>query len=98
MAQTTHAAKRPAAQTDATPSAEPVFTVRFGNVSVAVFAKQAKAKDGGTFDTFHTSLRRSYRDDSGAWRQTHVLGADDLLPAGLALQRAFEFIAERKRQ
>ncbi|WP_231740964.1 hypothetical protein [Thalassoglobus neptunius] len=96
MADTSDKASRPA-NSDATPSAEPVFKVRFGEVSAAVFADQVETKDGNTFTRHNVSLRRSYRDaDSGDWKHTNVLSETDLLPAAEALRHCFYEIAKRK--
>jgi len=91
-------APRPAQQ-DATSSAKPVATVRYGHVSAAIFAEQTILPTGMTITQHNVSLRRSYRDPtSGAWKHTHTLGAGDLLPAALALTKCFEFIGGLSRE
>lgn len=102
MANTPHG-QRPAA-TGATapartPSAsgpEPVAAFRFGGVSAAVFADEVTS-GASKATTYHVSLGRSYHDAQGIWTTTHLLRPSDLLPASLALVRAYEFIAEARR-
>lgn len=91
MAQSEQTVECPTEQEDATSSAEPAFAARFGSVSAAVFARQAKTKAGKSFETFYVSVRRSYRVE-GEWRQTASLTPSDLLPAALALQKCYEFV------
>jgi len=39
-------------------------------------------------------LRRTFKDAQGAWQSTSSLRPYDLLPAALALWKAYEFIEE----
>ncbi len=66
----------------------PVATFRFEDVSAAVFRE--KYADG---TATYVSLRRSYRDASGAWQHTNTLTRGDLLAAALALTKCYEFLA-----
>jgi len=91
-------AQRPAATQDATPPAaasqKPDVAYRYGSVSAAVFPTEVKTKDG-TRQALQVSLRRSYKDSEGAWQHKSItLWQDDLLPAALALQKCYEFLAE----
>lgn len=97
MANTSAKASRPA-ENDATPPAsEPVFKVRFGDVSAAVFADTIETKDGNSFTRHNVSLRRSYRDaESGDWKHTNVFSEHDLLPAAEALRHCYSEIAKRR--
>ncbi len=81
------------ANTSPTSSAKPVASFRYGNVSAAIFTNEVKSKEGNTFDVHNVSVRRSYRDGKGDWAQTHTLRATDLLPAALALQECYRFLA-----
>ena len=94
MANTTPTGIRPPEAKDETPSAKPVASFRYGHVSAAVFANQVKNKSGGTADAYSVSVRRSYRTEQGEWANSHSLRPADLLPAALALQKCYEFIAE----
>ena len=89
-------APRPAAQDATSPGAasrEPAAVYRFGSISAAVFEEHIKTADGSPKTVMNVSLRRSFRDASGAWQHTHSLRAGDLLPAALALTRCYESIA-----
>jgi hypothetical protein len=96
MANTPPEAKRPAShQQDATSSAKPVATVRFGAISAAIFSEQRNVPSGTTLTFYRVSVRRSYKDrTSGEFKHTHTLDAADLLPAARALERAYEMIAD----
>ena len=98
MANTPSTAKRPAEPQDATSPAQPVATVRYGDVSAAIFADVVPLPTGAEVTTHRVSLRRSYRDQqANEWKHTHRLGDSDLLPAAEALRKCFEIIAERRR-
>jgi hypothetical protein len=98
MANTPSTAKRSAETQDATSPAQPVTTVRCGDVSAAIFAEVVRLPSGTDITTHRVSLRRSYRDQqANEWEHTHVLGDSDLLPAAEALRKCFEIIEERRR-
>ena len=98
MANTPSTAKRPAEQQDATSPTKPVATVRYGNVSAAIFAEAVRLPSGTEVTTHRVSLRRSYRDQqTNEWKHTHVLGDSDLLSAAEALRKCFEIIEGRRR-
>jgi len=98
MANSPSTAKRPADQQDATSSAQPVATVRYGDVSAAIFADLVHLPSGTEFTAHRVSLRRSYRDQqSDEWKHTHSLGDADLLPAAEALRKCFDIIEQRRR-
>lgn len=91
MANTKPEAPRPAQQ-DATSSAKPIARFGFESVSAAIFTESVKTKGGRTVDVYNVSLRRSYQNAEGDWANTHTLRRADLLPAGLALMKCYEFI------
>jgi len=91
MANKSPTAPRPASE-DATSSAKPVASHRFGRVSAAIFTNQVKSKDGTTREAHSVSLRRSYRTAEGKWEHTHTLQPSDLLPAALALEECYKSI------
>lgn len=89
---------RPAPQTDATspaPTSKPLAVFRFEDVSAAVFPVQLKT-ERGPVTLLNVSLRKSYKDADGKWQHSHTLHAGDLLPAALALTKAYEFVADAK--
>jgi hypothetical protein len=90
MGNTTPKAQRPANE-DAKPSARPVARFGYLNTTVSVFRNPVKTKGGRSVDAYNVSVSRSYMSN-GKRVFTHVLGRNDLLPAGLGLLRAFEYI------
>jgi len=66
----------------------PVATFRHDDVSAAVF-RETYADGTATY----VSLRRSYRDASGAWQHTQTLTRGDLLAAAFALTKCYEYLA-----
>ena len=99
MANTSTTAQRPADKQDATAPAQPVATVRYGDVSAAVFADTVEVGNGKTATRHRVSVRRSYRDqESGDWKHTNVLFESDLLHAAEALRRCFEIIEDRRQR
>lgn len=69
----------------------PVATFRHDDVSAAIF-RETYADGVATY----VSLRRSYRDTSGAWQHTHTLTRGDLLAAAFALTQCYEYLATSK--
>ena len=97
MANPSPTAQRPAKTQDATSSANsnrPLASFRFGSVSAAVFTQEVTI-DGKTVSLPHVSLERAYRDSQGKWHYTHSLRTSDLLLAGFALMKCYEFLADR---
>ena len=95
MANASPQAQRPASNQDATSSAKPVATMRYGSISAAVFRNPVKTKSGETVYSYTVSLRRSYQQN-GKWAQTHTLRENDLLAAAYALDRCCDFITEAR--
>ena len=71
-------------------------TVRFGNVSAAIFAQPVKTSGGTEITVYNVSLRVAYRDKNGEWKHTHVLSHSDLLSAAEALQKSYRIIEQRR--
>ena len=83
------------ANTTPTSSAKPVVSIRYGSISVAAFANEAKNKDGKTFEAYSVSIRRSYKKGD-KWEHTHSLRRCDLLPAAEALTECFQRLSGSK--
>ena len=69
----------------------PAYRVEFSGVSAAVWPKQIPSANGKPRNTWMVSLTRSYRDGNET-KRTHVLFPEHLLPASMALSKAWEFI------
>ncbi|WP_145210139.1 hypothetical protein [Gimesia alba] len=69
----------------------PICRVEFSGISAAVWPKQIPSVDGQSRETWMVSLTRSYRDGNET-KRTHVLFPEHLLPASMALIKAWEFI------
>tara|TARA_R110002049_G_scaffold9187_2_gene47529 strand:+ start:1973 stop:2329 length:357 start_codon:yes stop_codon:yes gene_type:complete len=69
----------------------PICRVEFSGISAAVWPKQIPSADGQPRETWMVSLTRSYRDGNET-KRTHVLFPEHLLPASMALIKAWEFI------
>ena len=93
----TEQGSRPATQ-DETPSAHaPIERIKLGNVTVSVFENEAN-KNGKSFEYYNVSIQRSYYDAiDKTWHDTSSLKADDLLPAAVALQKAYVLIEGLKK-
>lgn len=68
----------------------PTARVEFGGVSAALWPKTVKTADGQSRETYMVSLSRSYRDGNER-KRTHTLFPENLLPAAMALIKAWEF-------
>lgn len=68
----------------------PTARVEFGGVSAAIWPKTVKTGTDQTRQTWMVSLSRSYRDGDER-KRTHTLFPENLLPAAMALIKAWEF-------
>ncbi|HLD33544.1 MAG TPA: hypothetical protein VJB66_02375 [Candidatus Nanoarchaeia archaeon] len=74
---------------------QPEKKFRAGAVSVTVW-KNTGQKDNGEQIEYQTiSMERSYKDKSGEWKYTNSLRVNDLPKAGIALQKAYEYLVMR---
>lgn len=71
----------------------PVHEVRLGRVRASVWRNTNSKQE----TWFSVVLTRGYKDNEGAWKNSHSLGLDDLLVAGEVLRQAALWIyAERQ--
>lgn len=71
---------------------EPVQTIRFGRIEVAIWENEGKQDRA----FYSTTLTRSYKDEDGNWQQTSSLSGSELLVASKALETAYLAIQELK--
>ena len=75
---------------------QPVYSLRYGSVSVAVWLNQTRA---GVF--YNVTATRSYRKDKSSseseWESSHSFSDNDLPALALAVQDAYRWIQDRKR-
>jgi hypothetical protein len=91
---TTQDETAPAPADNGTPAAtKPLAVFRYEHVSAAVFIDRKATKDADA-PLYSITLRRHFRDASGAWKSSHVLWPSDLLAAAHALQKCFAFVHE----
>lgn len=69
----------------------PVFRAEFSGISAAVWPKQTPSANGHPRETWMVSLTRSYQIGNET-KRTHILFPEHLLPASIALKKAWEFI------
>jgi hypothetical protein len=75
--------------------AKPIVTFKSGAVRAAVFHNSI-TKDGKSIIFPKVLLEVRYKDKNGNWQGTNSLSINDLPKAILALQKAFEYLTERK--
>jgi hypothetical protein len=63
-----------------------------GNISATIWANN-KVIDGKTIPVMTVSVQKSYKDKTGAWKQTGTLLAADLPKAKLVIEKAYEHLA-----
>ena len=68
---------------------------RAGAVSVTVWKNMGHSDSGAPVEYQTISLERSYKDKSGDWQHTGSLRVNDLPRAGIALQKAYEYLVMR---
>jgi hypothetical protein len=68
----------------------PTARVEFGGVSAAIWPKKVKTGNDQARETWMVTLSRTYRDGNER-KRTHTLFPENLLPAAMALIKAWEF-------
>ncbi len=77
-------------------SKKPVVKRRLGNISVAVFARDASTPDGKPFTTKDFVLQKSWKDKQGAWQDQSIsLNAREILAVQQALTLAYVESSEK---
>jgi hypothetical protein len=83
---------------DATP---PVYSRRYwtgsASVEIAVFSRVVESGTG-SFTSYGTAVKRTYKDDSGEYKETRYLRPEDMLVAAHALEQAFAWITSEQQQ
>jgi len=69
---------------------KPFRTYRVGNLSLTIWRNERESKDGKSFTTFSANVQRSYKDESGEYKNTDSLGIADLVVTSRLCERAFD--------
>ncbi len=69
---------------------------KFGGIRVSVWCDVRKGPSGQEFASRSVTIDRAYKDAGGEWKNTHSLKEGDIPKAVAALQKAYEFITEKK--
>ena len=87
------------AATAAKPAAvsnKPIVKRQLGNISVAVFAREASTHDGTAFTAKDFVLQKSWKDKQGAWQDQSIsLNAREILAVQQALTLAYVESSEK---
>jgi hypothetical protein len=76
---------------------KPEKVFKMGAVRASIFRNKAQ-KQGKEVLFPKVVIEVRYRDKSGQWKGTNSLSLSDLPKAILALQKAFEYLLERKEE
>ena len=74
---------------------KPETVFKIGAVRASVF-KNIIQKDGQSIELPKVVIEVRYKDKTGQWQGTNSLSINDIPKAILALQKAFEYLTERK--
>ncbi len=86
-------AQAAAAANDEQGSARPVKTFKQGGVEVSVWRNA-----GENGDMYNTTIRNSYKDQAGDWKETKSFSPTDLAVLSQLSGQAFQAITELKTQ
>jgi hypothetical protein len=75
--------------------ANPETVFKIGAVRASVFRNTIE-KNGQSIPLPKVVIEVRYKDKAGKWQGTHSLSTNDLPKAILALQKAFEYLMEKK--
>lgn len=70
---------------------------RAGAISATVWKNTGQSAKGESVEYKTISLDRVYKDASGAWQHTTSLRLNDLPRAGVALQKAYEYLVLKEQ-
>lgn len=71
-------------------SNKPIIKRQFGNISVAVFAREVSGRDGTIFTAKDFVLQKSWKDKQGKWQDQSIsIQAREILAVQQALTLAF---------
>lgn len=76
---------------------KPEEKFRAGAISATVWKNKGKNKSGRVTEFYTVKLERRYRDNNDQWQSTESLGINDIPKAVLVLNKAYEWIATKKR-
>ena len=76
---------------------KPEEKFRAGGISATIWKNKGKNRSGKTTEFYTVKLERRYRDNDDQWQSSDSLGINDIPKAILVLNKAFEFIATKKR-
>ena len=75
---------------DKPPGAKPIVKKQFGNISVAVFAREVSKPDGTNFTAKDFVLQKSWKDKNDVWQDQSIsLKGREVLAVQEALTAAF---------
>jgi hypothetical protein len=72
---------------------KPIHTIKLGRVRAAVWRNETQA---GTRPS--VTLSRSYRDESGSWKDSASFWRDDLLALAKVAEQTYLWLADRQQQ
>jgi hypothetical protein len=76
---------------------KPEHKIRVGAVSATVWKRTHATRDGRTFTKRQVCLDRTYKDGGGEWRSTNSYDLNDIPKAVLALEKAYDYLAQIDR-
>ncbi len=77
---------------------QPIKEFRVAGISVAVWCNEAE-QDGRVIRRYSVRLKKRYRDrQTGEWKDSDYLFADDLPRARLVLDKAYEYVALKESE
>lgn len=80
----------PPAETKTTSGNQPVYKIRFGNISAALFADEVSNKDGEIYTRNQIALQKSWKTKTGDYDdRTMYLNRDDVMKVISALQQTY---------
>ncbi len=71
---------------------------RAGAVSVTVWRNKGQTQQGEETEYSTVSIERAYKDKAGAWQNASSLRVNDLPKAGVALQKAYEYLVLKEQE
>ena len=75
-------------QSSATDANKPVHTVRHRSIKATIWKNET-----ANGPMYNVTIVRSYRDDSGEWKDSHSIGYDDLMNVAALMYEAHAYIS-----
>jgi len=78
--------------------AEPIKTIRMGQIKASIWKNEKQDKEGNSFNVFSASIEKSYVDKDGNWKSTTSFSENEIPKLEAISRKCYEEIQELKNK